>query len=717
MKKCARRRHRRNRRSKLIPVRRWLCLFLGLAATVPQSFAAPASGTKPAVILITIDTVRADHLHCYGYEHIHTPTIDALARDGIVFDQAIAQVPLTWPSHAAILTGMYPFQNGVQDFTSAPLDARFLSVAQAFERKGYATGAVVSAFVLDRSWGLSRGFGFYDDAFSSEFFKSKDVDLIKRRADESVSHAIGWLSQVQHRPFFLWLHLYDPHSPYDPPEPYRSEYHALPYDGEIAYADHELGRLLAWLKRNLLYDRSLIVLLSDHGESLGEHGEQEHGFFIYRSTVHVPLIVKPPAGSGFHRGRVSHPVETISVAPTLLRFAGIRDHDLEKQFQALSFLGSDSEGVDAEQSNAYSETFYPFSSFGWHPLHALETSRYHYIEAPVPELYNVVSDPEERNNLAPQQPAVVAVLAGELHGILAKNPYTPAEATNSSLSPDAIEKLRSLGYVAFRSPVPPDALGAGLPDPKQKLDEFNDILKAGDAFRSGDFPAGESLLRKLQEQDSHLYIIPFMLGEAALQRGKWEEAKTEFEQTLELNPTFDAAMTALARALHEKANDTAARQWIEKALRQNAANYRAWYELGWIEASAGNRDKAVSAYEKALAIQPHFGLAQRDLAMIYFESTDYAEAARYFLASIQSGLKEAKIFNFLGICYSRTGRESQAVTVYRQALELESSLAEAHLNLGYSYEHLGRTALAQREYQEACRLKSELCHLIESRPH
>src|SRR5579862_2588492 len=308
-------------------------LFSGLSpgtssAQTPLKVKTPSpKSTRPNIILITIDTLRADHVACYGAKNIQTPTLDSLARDGTVFERAISQVPLTWPSHAVILTGTYPFQNGVQDFTGQPLDERFLSVAQVFKQQGYATGAVVSAFVLDRSWGLARGFDFYDDAFAPETFQTKNIGLVDRKAGESVTRALRWLNknraQSSRRPFFFWLHLYDPHSPYDPPEPFHTRYRGHLYDGEIAYADHELGRLMSWLKQNRLYDGSLIIMLSDHGESLGAHGEKEHGFFIYNSTVHIPLIVKPPAGSGFRPSRVAKPVETTAVAPTLLRLAGL----------------------------------------------------------------------------------------------------------------------------------------------------------------------------------------------------------------------------------------------------------------------------------------------------------------------------------------------------------------------------------------------------------
>src|SRR6202045_1582792 len=416
-----------------------VCVLLMFAHLVAA--ANPPARRPRNVILITLDTVRADHLGCYGNKNIQTPTLDSLGHDGVVFERAISQVPLTWPSPAAILTGMYPFQNGGQDFTGQPLDSRFRSVAQAFKQHGYATGAVVSAFVLDRSWGLARGFDFYDDAFAPEAFANRDIGLVDRRAGESVTRALVWLKKNQRRPFFFWLHLYDPHSPYDPPEPYRTQYRGHLYDGEIAYADHELGRLIAWLKQNRLYDRSLIIMLSDHGESLGEHGEHEHGFFVYNATVHVPLIVKPPAGSGIRRGRISRPVETVAVAPTLVRVARIQDA-IEKQFQSHGLFGAGAE----PENESYSETFYPFSSFGWSPLHALETSRYHYINAPQPELYDLAADPDEKKNLAAQQTAPVAVLQGKLQTRLRNHPFTPSEVGgpdgSSKLSPDAQEKLR-----------------------------------------------------------------------------------------------------------------------------------------------------------------------------------------------------------------------------------------------------------------------------------
>ena len=675
-------------------------LSSGWAAAVPPRRAAPN------VILITIDTLRADHLGCYGATDVKTPTLDALARDGVVFERAISQVPLTWPSHAAILTGTYPFQNGVQDFTGQPLDPRFRSVAQVFKQQGYATGAVVSAFVLDRSWGLARGFDFYDDAFSAQAFLHKDVGLVDRKAGESVTHAISWLQKPARRPFFFWLHLYDPHSPYDPPEPFHTQYRSHPYDGEIAYADHELGRLIAWLKQNRLYDRTAIVVLSDHGESLGEHGEKEHGFFVYNSTVHIPLIVKPPADSGFRPGRVSAPVETVAVAPTLTRLAGMKD-EIQKQFPHPGLLGNKAESEDA----AYSESFYAFSSFGWSPLHALQTSRYHYIQAPTRELYDVIADPQEKNNLASQQTATVAVLEDKLQALLRQNPFKPGEPATSGLSPDALEKLQALGYVAYRSPVSPEALAAGLPDPKSKLWEFNAILEAADAFQAGNVDRGKGLLAKVRESDPGMYVVSFMLGENALRRQAWDEAATELQKCLDLNPNFDQAMAALARALLNLGRTDEAKAWLDKALKFNPQNYRAWYERGFIE-SKTDKAAAIADMEKAVSIQPNFASLRRDLGMLQFQQQNYPEAAKHLAKAAELGVDEAPLYNFLGISLSRTGQLRKAIDSYKHALKLDPNLAEAHLNLGFAYQRSNSPQAAHKEYQEACRLEKKFCEFV-----
>jgi choline-sulfatase len=690
----------------------WVSLLLLVSVRAPLSAEPQRASAAPKrlnVILITMDTLRADHVACYGAKTVQTPTLDSLAKDGVVFERAFSQVPLTWPSHAAILTGTYPFQNGVQDFTGHPLSPEFRSIAQAFKQAGYATGAVVSSFVLDRSWGLARGFDYYDDAFSATAFQQKDIGLVDRRADESVNHALAWLKKNQQHPFFLWLHLYDPHSPYDPPEPFRSEYRDHPYDGEIAYADRELGRLIAWLKANRLYDHSLIAFLSDHGESLGEHAEKEHGFFIYNSATHIPLIVKPAAGSRPTGTRVNAPAETIAVAPTLVTMAGVKD-SIEKQFQSKGLFDFSLNENDA----AYSETFYPFSSFGWSPLHSLENANYHYIEAPEPELYDVIADPGEEKNLAAQQPAIADVLKAKLHETMKVRPFNQTQTSSGKLNSDAAEKLRALGYVAYQSPVSVEALAKGLPDPKSKLWEFNSVLQAADAFRVNEYQTGESLLAKVREQDPQMYLIPFMLGEAAIRQQKWNEAKTEMRKCLALNPDFDQAMTGLATALIKQGNNSEARKYLQDALKENNENFRAWYQLGLADSQL-DKGLAAADFEEAIAIQPNFAFVRRDLGMLHFEQKDYSEAAKQLAKAAELGVNEPPLYNFLGISYSRINRLPEAVTSYKHALQLDPRLAEAHLNLAFVYQRMGRTSAAAKEYRQACELEAKFCDLMPAR--
>lgn len=671
-------------------------------ASTRSSRASAPIHTRGNVLLITIDTLRADHLGCYGYKAVHTPTIDALARDGVLYPMAISQVPLTLPEHVAILTGTYPFHNHVQDFTAPPLSDKFRTLAQAFHDHGFATGAVVSSFVLDRSWGLSRGFDYYDDKFSGSSYLEKNLALVERPADSSVNAATKWLAQHRARPFFFWLHLYDPHSPYDPPEPFRSQYRTHEYDGEIAYVDSQLARLVSWLKTSRLYQRTWIVLLSDHGESLGDHGEKEHGFFIYNSTVHVPLIVKPAARSARKLFPISTPVESIAVAPTILQMAGITD-SIQQQFDSAGLFTGESSKLPA---SAYSETFYPFSSFGWSPLHGLETAKYHYIEAPRPELYLRDQDPAETRNLIAEQAAVASVLRSQVRQ---RWKSYEAAAPSPALDETATAKLRALGYMAYRAPVSQQSLDHPLSDPKDKLDEFNSILRATDAIDAGHYGRAGELLSELRQHDPSMYILPFMQGELAMRQQQAPQAAQYFQDCLKLAPDFDQAMTGLAGALDAQGEPQQAIHWLQKALQRNPRNFRAWYQIGWIQERSGDHAGALQNLRKTLEIQPTFAPAYRDLGMLQYRSQQYAAAAPNLRKAIDLGLDQPTLFNFLGICYSRTNRLADAVRSYQNALKLTPDYAEAHLNLGFAYQRLRREAAARREYAAACRLDQKLC--------
>ena len=686
--------------------------FFFLAILLLLSGCRQSKPRRANVLVITVDTLRADRLGCYGYPADLTPNVDALAKESIVFERAIAQVPLTWPSHAAIFTGTYPFHNGVQDFTGQPLSASFRTLAESLKANGYTTSAVVSSFVLDRSWGLARGFDSYDDAFAGEQFLHKDLGLVERRAEESVNHTISWLETHPKEPFFLWLHLYDPHSPYDPPEPFRSRFVKQPYEGEIAYADSQLGRLWAWLKQapDNLYDNTLIIFLSDHGESLGEHGEKEHGFFVYDSTVHVPLVVKPPRAAKLAAQRVAVAVESIQVGPTVLEMVGVED-PIQKQFQAGSLLPLMNGKPHGPARPAYSESFYSANSFGWSPLRSLQTANYQYIEAPKPELYNLENDPAENDNVIGKNGSVSARMRSELNQLLARYPAptTSPDAGNASgRGTDVLEKLRSLGYVAYKAPAAPITK---LADPKDKLPIFQDVLRATDLVQAGHFAAARSLLASLQQREAQLYLIPFLLGEASSHEGQWKEAEKNFARAAELNPGFDQATMGLARALGFQGKTAQARDLINTLLAANPGNFRAWFLLAQIQAKDEPKS-SVEALDKVLSIQSNFAPAYRDRGLLLVREGNYASAAEDLVRALEFGMRDPLTYNFLGICYSRMNRLEDAVENYRRAISADPHYAEAHLNLGFAYERMNEPELSKKEYAEACRLEHSVCALI-----
>jgi choline-sulfatase len=688
-----------------------------LLSAVSWAAAAPskAAVARPAVtnvLLITVDTLRADHVGAYGFKQSATPTIDALARDGVLFEHAYSQVPLTLASHTSLLTGTYPFHNGVQDFTGQPLTPDIRSIAQSLKANGYDTAAVVSSYVLDRSWGLDRGFDLYYDVFQGNSFLENDPGLVERKAGASVDQALKWLRTPRRKPFFLWLHLYDPHSGYDPPEPFRTRFADSPYDGEIAYADSQLARLVAYLKQQGLYGRTLILFASDHGESLGEHSEKEHGFFVYHSTLHVPLLIKPAAASRVLPHRETKPVQIMAIAPTILATLSLKD-PIENQFETVSLLADKSGAGDPP---VYSESFYSFSSFGWAPLRTINTSAYQYIEAPKPELYDLRNDPAETKNLITEQKATASVLAQQLKDLVARYASDVQAANTSHLNAEAVEKLRSLGYMAYRSPVSAEALAAGLADPKDKIWDFNVVLGAVDAGKMGKADRQRELLLQVEARNPDMYLIPFLFGEAQLQASDWSSAEESLRRCLKLNPDFDQAMSALARALHQQNKDDEARQWVDKALQINPKNLKAWYQKGWMS-MASDPSAAADAFEQTLAIQPSFAMAHRDLGMLLLQQQRFPEAASHLEKAADLGLEQPRLYNFLGIAYSRSGRFGAAAGVYKKALAKDSSYAEAHLNLSYAYQKLNRPADARAEYQTACKLDSKLCQYRPENAH
>jgi len=683
-----------------------------------SAYAQSPPATDTPVLLITVDTLRADRLGCYGARRVRTPAMDALATEGVRFENALAQVPITLPSHAVILTGTYPMYNGVRDFTGTRLPPNVGLVAEAFQRQGYRTAAFVSAFVLDSTWGLRRGFAAYDDQFDPRQFETRNPGNIERRADETVNRLLAWLRAHASgpdaaRPFFVWLHLFDPHSDYNPPEPFRSQYAGRLYDGEVAYTDSQLARLFTYLRKAGLYDRTLIVLLGDHGESLGEHGEDEHGFFIYNSALRVPLIFKPPRGPGSPRV-VQSPVGTVDVAPTLLELLRLRD-PLGRQFQGSSLasliLGK---GTPSERA-VYAETYYPHNSFGWSVLRSISTPRYHYIEAPRPEIYDLSADPEEGNNLYGQRRAEAQALREQLRDIERRHTVAAQHSTGPPLSPETLEKLKSLGYLAYSAPATAAPSTGLLADPKDRLKVFKSILRATDLAAAGRLGASNALLKSVAAEEPNLYLVPFMLAENAARARRWAEAERQFLACLKLSPSFQQAVMGLARASIAQGKSEQARPWFELALHENPHSFLAYHGLGLVARQERKNNEARGYFLKAIEEKPNYAPSHQELGMVLVEMQRYAEALGPLTRAAELGPENAVLANYLGTAYANTARMTEAIKSYQTALTLKPDYAAVRLNLAFAYLKLGDRASARREFATLCQQNSSLCQPYRSR--
>jgi arylsulfatase A-like enzyme len=426
---------------------------------------------RAPVLVISVDTLRADHLPAYGYRAVETPNLDALARDSVVFDNAISHVPLTLPSHVSLWTGLLPFQHGVRDNVGYRVGATHPTLAAFLRARGYATGAAVSAFVLDHASGVAEGFDFYDDRV-----EARDIAValgrVQRPGGETEALLEGWIGrQNPDRPIFAFLHLYEPHTPYEPPEPFRTTYRARPYDGEIAASDVIVGRFIAFAKARGLFDRAIVVLLSDHGEGLGEHGEDEHGILLYREALRVPLFIKLP-GSRDKGRRLATAVGLTDVFPTIASLLG------EKAPEGLA--GRAVFASDSEARSIYSETLYPRYHFGWSDLASLTDARYHYIAAPRPELFDWTTDPSEQHDLSGALPPAFRSMRLALEKM--ERPLQPP----GSSDPETVRKLASLGYIGASSAA---ASRRDLPDPKDRihtLDRLKDASRLVSEHREDD---------------------------------------------------------------------------------------------------------------------------------------------------------------------------------------------------------------------------------------
>jgi len=626
-----------------------------LATAAPIARAGAGEKTPLGdVFLITIDTLRSDHVGCYGYQWIQTPTIDQLAKQGIRFAQAFTPSPITNTSHASILTGLLPSSHGVSDF-GVPLTADHSTLAELLEKRGYQTAAFIGSIILDSKTlapGLDRGFEFYDNFPEKTETKSR-WGRLERRGMDVVQRAETWLDGHRTGPHFVWVHLYDPHDPYEPPPPYSEKYKDHLYDGEIAFADSALGRFLNYLKEQHWYEGALIIVVGDHGEGLGEHGEDTHGIFLYDSTTHVPLIVKLPNEQ--EAGKVvEEQARTTDILPTILELLGIpAPESLDGTSLKSALLGT-----EAPSRTVLGETDYPLR-FGWAPLRSVRKDAFKFIEAPRPELYDLRSDPGEIRNAYVPWDSTVQKLRKELAKLSAKAAGKPSAA---AVAPSTTDELRALGYLSTAdarssTDVPEPSL---LPDPKDKVEEQNLLHVAMMASEDGQTAKARTALEKLLRLDNRSEIGLSQLGRLEMESENYTKAALYLGRACEVNPQNATIAYDYGRALELSGDLVGARHALQASLKLNPKQLAARLLLGQIWVKSNDPKAAEDEFEAALLLQPASAEAQIGLARALLRQKKFGDAVGFLEERTKSSGNNADFFELLAQAYIGVGKPGPA---------------------------------------------------------
>jgi choline-sulfatase len=623
---------------------------LALALALLLAGCHRSAGTYPHsdIFLVSIDTLRADRLSSYGYAKAHTPNLAALAAEGVVFEQQLSHYPLTLPAHASMLTGLLPQHHGVRSNSGFPLDPSHKTLATRLKQAGWVTGGAISSFVLARQSGIAEGFEFYEDAISGT--APEAFNAPQRDGAVTLNALTRWMAaRGKQERLFGFLHLYEPHSPYNPPAQYKS---MDPYDGEIAYADEIVGRLVAELKKSGRYEQSIIVVTGDHGESLGEHGEDEHGVFLYRSTLHVPLIVRLPGGI---RGgsRVSSLVAQSDIAATILDLAGVARDGLDGRS-----LRPALDGKAMETRPVYSESLYPRYSFGWSELRALSDERFRYIRAPRPELYDVRTDPGETHSLDTGG-ATATAMRQSLAQMDSGGPPVPKR-----ISAEQAEKLRALGYVAGGEASVKDDTSV-LPDAKDRIVVYPKLKKALTAYRKHQWVEASSAFKDILQTDPRMVSVYGMLGESLLRQGKGEEAIEAFKQGLVQEPGRPGLSLAVAREYVREGR-------IDEALR-------------YADAAGGDTP----------------GAAAEIVSRLLMNQGKLSEAEHYARTAVAHNQNLLFAHFVLGTAEHKAGKYKEALASFQKALAVKGKgqvVPRLHANIGDCLARLGRPDEAEKEF-------------------
>lgn len=623
------------------------------------------------LVIVTLDTTRADHMGAYGAKDVETPVFDRLASEGVLFEQAVAVAPLTLPAHSSLFTGKFPPEHGVRDNGGFFLGPDQVTLAEVLKGRGYKTGAFVAAYVLDSKWGLDQGFDTYFDDFDVGKQRGFSIGSIQRPANEVIDKALPWIEQAKDAPFFAWVHLYDAHSPYRPPEPFATKYGQRRYNGEVAFVDSQVGRLVAELERLRLYDDTVIIVMGDHGESLGDHGEAAHGFFIYNGVTHVPFAIRAPY-SLMHGRRVADPVRPVDVMPTALELLGVPAPTPISGVSLAPLMTGASVELGLE---AYSEAMYPLHHYGWSDLRALRSGRYKVIDAPRPELYDIDRDPQEATNLFTERRALGDRMIGELRAM--ENAFTKTDAAlpAADVDPEARERLAALGYVGSFVASASDPR-TDRADPKDKISLFNRLGEATERAKEredGDeegFARIIALLESVVKEDPEVIDGWFMLGTQYLRYGDAKKAVGYFRKTLELKPDYDLAVINLAQA------------------------YR----------RLGDYDAALAGFEHYLTIDPKDPYVRYQMGELFMDRGETAKAEEQFHKALELDSGVAAARNALGVIAMNRGDLAGAERQIREALAAKPEVRLAHFNLALLAEQRGDIRLAEREYFEELKL-------------
>jgi arylsulfatase A-like enzyme/Flp pilus assembly protein TadD len=681
-------------------VRPRLLAAAGALAAAAACRQAPATAPLPHhVVIVTIDTLRADRLGCYGGS-VPTPNLDRLAAEGALVPEATAHVPLTRPSHVTLFTGRLPFEHGIRDNVSPAVVPDTPLLAESFRKAGFTTAAFISSVVLASESGLDRGFDVYSDRFEGARGDAQFLNTVQKRGDVTLGEALAWLEANAARRMFAWIHLYDPHDPYEPPEPYATRYAGRPYDGEVAWSDELIGRLDAALARLGIAKDTLLVVSSDHGEGLGEHDESLHGFFAYQTTLRVPLLMRGP---GIRAStRLAATATLADLFPTILELAGLPSSETVSGRSLAPELRG---GTRPAEPVVYAETLVPLLHFGWSDLRVVREGRYKYIQAPRPELYDLETDPGERTNLAEREPRRAEAMRTALGRFLdlerARSQQAPAQAASTEL----IEKLGALGYVGGGGAATTRTPGA---DPKDKIEEFrivNSLIReALLAFHAGEHAESARKLRGVLARGVESFEVHYYLARALLASDRPAEAAPHFRAAVERQASHAAAWEGLAdcRArLRDPKGAIAVLREGQQALPADAGlRFR---EARMLKAS-GDTASARRAYESALPLAPKDARIRVELGELLRDAGAPVEAIRHLQSAVELAPDVASYWNSLGMLLGAESRSADAEKAFREAVRLDGANHRYAYNLGLILQRQGRAAEARPYFEQALRL-------------